>query len=162
MWIRVCAYKCQREQKLRYSESVWSKGFLVSDTNCPVQEKKCESVASESSFSWWKIGGMNSFQALIPESVDTCFRKFGWEMVKLWPSTVSWANTFLSKYVLEVCLLLLWLIVLGFNDTSILVGPLPEKGRKKDSRRDEREEQEWKWRNRSNKNIPHLPLPATR
>ena len=65
------------------------------------------------------------------------------------------------------------LIVLGFNDTSTLVGHFVssprerEKNDRRDSRRDEREgqgrkEQEWKWRNRRNKNIPHLPLPATR
>ena len=53
---------------------------------------------------------------------------------------------------------------------------LPEKGRKKieeiveemkERNREEREKQgrkelEWKWRNRRNKNIPSLPLPATR
>ena len=60
------------------------------------------------------------------------------------------------------------LIVLGFNDTSTLVGHFVssprerEKRDRRDSRRDEREEKEWKWRNRRNKNIPPLSLPATR
>ena len=62
-----------------------------------------------------------------------------------------------------------WLIVLGFNDTSTLVGHFVsslEKGRKEIEEIVEetwkKEEQEWKWRNRRNKNIPPLPLLATR
>ena len=68
---------------------------------------------------------------------------------------------------------LIWLIVLGFNDTSTLEGHFVssprerEKRDRRESRGDERgtgkkEEQEWKWRNRRNKNIPPLPLPTTR
>ena len=67
------------------------------------------------------------------------------------------------------------LIVLGFNDTSTLVGHFVspprdrEKRDRRDSRKDEREEQGRK-RNRiereetdlKNKNIPPLPLPTTR
>ena len=71
-------------------------------------------------------------------------------------------------------LTLFWLIVLGFNDTSTLVGHFVssskerEKREERDSRRDERnetekkEEQEWKWRIKRNKTISPLPLPATR
>ena len=67
-----------------------------------------------------------------------------------------------------------WLTVLGFNDTSILVGHFVsspwerEKRDRRDSRGDEKrgtgkkEEQEWKWRNRRNKNSLPLSLPATR
>ena len=66
-----------------------------------------------------------------------------------------------------------WLIELGFNDTSTLVGHFVlfprerEKRDKSDSRGDERKgqgrkENEWKWRNRRNKNIPPLPLPAAK
>ena len=65
-----------------------------------------------------------------------------------------------------------WLTELGFNDTSTLVGHFessPREREKRDRResRDEREghrrkENEWKWRNRRNKNIPPLPLPAAR
>ena len=67
-----------------------------------------------------------------------------------------------------------WLIVLGFNDTSTLKGwrvvkplrvilcRLPEKGRKETEeiveemkeRTGKKVEQEWKWRNRRNKNSP--------
>ena len=67
------------------------------------------------------------------------------------------------------------LIALGFNNTSTLVGHFVssprerEKRDRRDSRGDEREghgrnieENEWKWRNRRNKNIPPLPLPAAR
>ena len=66
------------------------------------------------------------------------------------------------------------LIVLGFNDTSTLVGHFVlsprerEKRDRRDSRGDEREEQgrkrnrNEKGRNRRNKNIPPLPLPTTR
>ena len=66
------------------------------------------------------------------------------------------------------------LIVLGFNDTSTLVGHFVssprerEKSDRRDSRRDEREEQGRK-RNRNEsekteeiKTFPSLPLPATR
>ena len=66
------------------------------------------------------------------------------------------------------------LIVLGFNDTSTLVGHFVssprewEKSDRRDSRRDEREEQGRK-RNRNEseeteeiKTFPPLPLPATR
>ena len=67
----------------------------------------------------------------------------------------------------------LCLFVLGFNDTSSLVGHFVssprerEKRDRRDSRGDEREGQErkvnkWKWRNRRNKNILPLPLPAAR
>ena len=68
---------------------------------------------------------------------------------------------------------ILKLIVLGFNDTSTLVGHFVssprerEKSDRRDSRRDEREGQGRK-RNRNeseetrNKNITSLPLPATR
>ena len=66
-----------------------------------------------------------------------------------------------------------WLIELGFRDKSTLVGHLlsssreREKRDRRDSRGDEREgqgrkENEWKRRNRINKNIPHPPLPATK
>ena len=55
----------------------------------------------------------------------------------------------------------------------VILCRLPEKGRKKieeiveemkEMNREERgtEMKEWKWRNRRNKNIPPLPLPATR
>ena len=64
--------------------------------------------------------------------------------------------------------------MLGFNDTSALVGHFVssprerEKRDRRDSRRDEREEQGRKRnmneseKNRRNKNFPPLPLPATR
>ena len=59
-----------------------------------------------------------------------------------------------------------WLIVLGFNDTSTLVGHFmsspreKEKRDRRDNSRDEREEQgKWKWINRRNKNISPLPPP---
>ena len=60
--------------------------------------------------------------------------------------------------------------LLGFNDTSVLVGHFvssPREREKRDRRGDEREEQgrkknELKWRNRRNKNIPSLPLPAAK
>ena len=65
-----------------------------------------------------------------------------------------------------------FLIVLGFNDTSTLVGHSVssprerEKRERRDSRGDEREWQGRKRnrneRNRKNKSIPPLPLPATR
>ena len=68
-----------------------------------------------------------------------------------------------------------WLIVLGFYDTSTLVGHFVSSQRererrdRRDSKGDEREgqgrkENEWKWRNRRNKkkNIPPLPLPAAK
>ena len=59
-------------------------------------------------------------------------------------------------------------MVLGFNDTSTLVGhfvSLPEKGRKEieetieetEERDREEREQEWEWGNRINKNIPLYP-----
>ena len=65
------------------------------------------------------------------------------------------------------------LIELGFNDTSTIAGHFVsspkdrEKRDRRDSREDEREgqgrkENEWKWRNRINKNIPPLPFPAAR
>ena len=53
----------------------------------------------------------------------------------------------------------------------VILCQLPEKGRKeieeiveeiKERDREEKKEQEWKWCNRRNKNIPPLPLPATR
>ena len=62
-----------------------------------------------------------------------------------------------------------WLIVLRFNDTSALVGHFvssPREREKRDRRwkrgTGKKEEQEWKGRNRRNKNIPPIPLPATR
>ena len=59
------------------------------------------------------------------------------------------------------------MIVLGFNDTSTLVGHFVlsprerEKRDRRDSRRDERQEQGMKVK-KQNKNIPPRPLPATR
>ena len=52
----------------------------------------------------------------------------------------------------------------------VILCRLPEKGRKEIEERVEemkrgtgkKEEQEWKWRNRRNKNIPPLTLPTTR
>ena len=51
----------------------------------------------------------------------------------------------------------------------VILYHLPEKGRKEIEEIVEemrgtgkKEDQEWKWRNRRNKNIPPLPLPATR
>ena len=52
----------------------------------------------------------------------------------------------------------------------VILCRLPEKGRKETEeiaeemkeRTGKKEEQEWKWRNRRNKNITSLPLPATR
>ena len=51
----------------------------------------------------------------------------------------------------------------------VILCHLPEKGRKEiedivEEMKGEwkKEEQEWKWRNRRNKNIPPVPLPATR
>ena len=52
----------------------------------------------------------------------------------------------------------------------VILCRLPEKGRKEieeivdemKERTGKKEEQEWEWRNRRNKNIPLLPLPATR
>ena len=50
----------------------------------------------------------------------------------------------------------------------VILCRLPEKGRKDIEERVEemkerkKEEQEWKWINRRNKNIPPLPLPTTR
>ena len=63
-----------------------------------------------------------------------------------------------------------WFIELGFNDMSTLVGYFVSSTRdreKRDSRGDEgegqgRKENEWKWRNWRNKNLPLLPLPATK
>ena len=52
--------------------------------------------------------------------------------------------------------------MLGLNNTPTLVGHFvssPREREKRDSRRDERKEQ---GRNRKNKNIPPMPLPATR
>ena len=72
-------------------------------------------------------------------------------------------------------ILVIGLIVLGFNNMSTLVGHFVSSPREKEkrnrrySRGEERkgqlgkkEEHEWKWRNRRNKNIPPLPLPATK
>ena len=68
----------------------------------------------------------------------------------------------------------LWLIWLSWGLTTrqhfwVILCCLPEKGRREigDSRGDKREgqwrkENEWKWRNRRNKNIPPLPLPYAR
>ena len=63
-----------------------------------------------------------------------------------------------------------WLIVLGFNDTSTLVGHFvssPTEREKRDRRGGEREgqgrkENEWQRRNIRNQNIPPLALPAAR
>ena len=67
-----------------------------------------------------------------------------------------------------------WWIELGFNDRSTLVGHfvLSPREREKRDRRDRRgvqiegqgrKENEWKWRNRRNKNIPlYILIPATR
>ena len=58
--------------------------------------------------------------------------------------------------------------MLWFNDTSTLVGHFvlsPREREKRDRwhrRTGKKEEPEWKWRNRRNKNIPPQPLPATR
>ena len=62
-----------------------------------------------------------------------------------------------------------WLIVLGFNETSTLVGHFVSSPREIEEiveemkeRDGEKEENEWKWRNRRNKNIPPVPLSASR
>ena len=62
------------------------------------------------------------------------------------------------------------LIVLGFNDTSTLVGHFVSSPREREKREEivekmkerdrEEKEQERKWWNRRNKNIPPLHLPA--
>ena len=80
---------------------------------------------------------------------------------------MSWFSMLVSDFRI-------WLIVLGFNDTSTLVGHFVssprerEKRDRRDSRGDQREEQGRK-RNRNEseeteeiKNILPLPLPATR
>ena len=63
------------------------------------------------------------------------------------------------------------LIVLGFSDMSALMGNFVSSPREREKREEiveemkgtgVKEENEWKWRNRRKKNIPHLPLPATR
>ena len=65
-----------------------------------------------------------------------------------------------------------WLIVLGFNDNPcgsfcVLSQRKGEKRQKRQQKRwtirtGKKEEQEWKWRNRRNKIISPIPLPATR
>ena len=47
------------------------------------------------------MGGMNSFRALISESFDKWFRKFDWEMVKLWPNTVPDLLLLLTEYTVD-------------------------------------------------------------